>query len=59
MQVWVSPHTWPAPHPPQLSGSVVVSTQAPPHEVNPAAHVKEQLPPEHTAVAWATAVAQG
>jgi hypothetical protein len=42
-----------------LLRSVVVSTQAPPHEVNPVLHVNEQVPPEHTAVAWVSVVVQG
>jgi hypothetical protein len=55
-QVWVKPQTCPTPQPPQLFGSDVTSTQAPPHIVYPVSHTKVHEPPLQTGVAWLTLV---
>ena len=51
-----APHA--RPHPPQLVLLVAVLTHAPPHSVNPLAHVKVQALLTHAAVALATLVVQ-
>jgi hypothetical protein len=53
-QVW--PPVQVTPQPPQLAGSLVTSTHAPPHAVYPLLQAWSHAPPVHTACAWATVV---
>src|SRR5581483_5306573 len=48
-----SPPAQVVPHAPQLAGSLVMSTQAEPQWVKPAAQVNPQEPPVQVADAWA------
>jgi hypothetical protein len=51
-----APHA--CPHELQFAGSLVVSTQTPPHGVYPESHAKLQLPPVHVGWACATEMLQ-